>query len=698
MNRKVYLILITVIIVFLIIFLIVPRLKMSRSHTEVEFNDVNSQLIIREKQTGNAYTVRFDNNVTIVNSKKDGQSLILTGIYRVNEQKYNPIKFSVKAEKEGGIGITLEVTGQYSMSEPVYLEVVTPAEGEQFFVIPYAEGMLLPAEEGYPFNEFYMWGYKATMPFVGLTDLRQGLMVISENPWDTSVKFTKYDAEQNYHMQIRLWPAKGSYSEPRKLLFTTVSDEGYVAMSEHYHRYRGNLETVLTLKAKSNENHNMGKLLGACDFWLLEDLGNREFINRLMNLGVKKAIFSFYKSWYVYEHEQVPDLIHYAEDQGFLAGRYDIDTDVWNPQEIPSHLLHIRTDAYPEDVVVKSGGDMQKNWTRYLNGKPVDGYIVCSSAFWKYGKVRIENDLADNSYNTRFFDSILSVALMECYSSQHPLTRQEDMQQKKAYLESVRDKFGLILGSEDIRDYAVNQVDYNEGVLTITAVENAAYSWREPVENPEPEYERYNMDASRRIPLFQLVYHNSLASTWYTGDSVSKVPSFWKRKDLFTVLYGAMPLIMPQNLAHWNEREGDFLSSIHLAGAFYECVGAERMVSHQFISSDRLVQKTLFSNGWEVVGNFSDKNIHHGKYTLPPDGFYATNGVYEIYRVLHNNSLLDVVSLKDRLFINPYGNEVTLEGITTDEVTYIDRRQKLHLPNPVYSVERCVDSSKKTGS
>ncbi len=671
MNRRVQLIVIVVFTAVLIHFLIAPRFKQFRRNIEVEFDAFNSQLIIREKQTGKAYTARLDKKVTIDSSKKDGQNLILTGTYRVDKKRYNPVRFTVKTEKDA-VGITLEVTGQHSLKEPVYLEVVTPVEGEQFFVIPYAEGMLLPAEEEYPFNEFYMWGYKATMPFIGITDLRQGLMVISENPWDTSVKFTKSEAEKKYHMQIRLWPVKGSYSDPKKLIFTTVSDEGYVAMARFYHHYRESHEPILTLREKGNENPNMGKLLGACDFWVLEDLGDKDFINRLMKLGVDKAIFSFYKSWYVYEHEQVPELIQYAEEQGFLTGKYDIDTDVWNSQDIPSHLPHIRTDAYPEDVVVKSSGAMQKNWTRYLNGKPVDGYTVCSSSFWKYGKVRIENDLAENSYNTRFFDSILSLALMECYSSQHPLTRQEDMLRKKGYLQAVKEKFSLVMGSEDIRDYAVNQIDYTEGVLTITAVDNAAYSWREPVENPEPKYERYNMDASRRIPLFQLVYHNSLASTWYTGDSVSKVPAFWKRKDLFTVLYGAMPLIMPQNLAHWYERQGDFLSSIHLAGAFYECIGTERMETHQFISSDRLVQKTVFSNGWEVVGNFSDKNILHGKYTLPPNGFYATDGEYEIYRIVQNNTPLDVVSLKDRLFINPYGNEVTIRGITTDKIAIIN--------------------------
>lgn len=669
MKRKFLIILAAVLVVLFTLLLVDHRFKLFDRNIGVEFDAYNSQLIIRDKRMAVVYTIRLDNRINIEHSRKTWKRLILSGTYRVNEHRRNPIRLTIDTGKTFA-SITMEVTEHHKMQDPVYLEAVTPDAGEYFFVIPYAEGMLLPTDEEFPFNEFYLWGYKATMPFVGFTDLRQGMMIISEDPWDTSVDFEKPNQGSNHHLQIRMWPERGSFSQPRKLLVATIADDGYVTMAGIYRNYRDSAERVQTLRDKAKNNQNTEKLTGACDFWLLNELRDKDFIDRLMEAGISKAVFSFYESWYIYEHAKAPELIRYAENLGFLTGRYDIDTDVWNPQDIPVHLPHIRTDAYPEDVVMTSGGAMKKNFTRYLGGKPVDGYTVCSTAFWKYGKDRIDADLAENSYNTRFFDAIISIALTECYSPQHPMSRREDMQNRKTYLKTVRERYGLIMGTEDIRDYAVNLVDYNEGVLTLVAAENASYSWLEPVENPGSNYESYNMDAARRIPLFQLVYHDSLASTWYTGDSVSKVPAYWKKKDLFTVLYGAMPLIMPKNLQHWKEREEDFLSSIHLAGAFFECVGAEKMVSHKFVSSDRLVQKTVFSNGWEVVGNFSEKNIRHGKYTLPPNGFYATNGEEEIYRILSGDSLLDVVSLKDRFFINPYGKEVSIRGITTDQIVY----------------------------
>ncbi len=663
------------VVAVLLLFMGVSQSKLLIQNVGFSYDNLKSLLTIRDHRTGMAYSIRLDEKITIDSQSSSPGSLLLTGKYSVDTLRGqdNPIELAIRTEKSA-ISLTLEMTDRYKMNDPVCLEVLTPNAGEQYFVIPYAEGMLIPCVEKYPFNEFYMWGYKATMPFAGLTDLQQGLMVISENPWDTSLKFIPSQTSLNHNMQIRLWPSKGSFAEARKLLFATVADEGYVAMAKFYSNYRKTREGISSLATKSKLNPNTEKLVGACDFWLLEDLDDRSFIDKLIQLGVTKAVFSFYESWYVYDYEQDPDLIQYAVDRGFLGGRYDIDTDVWNPKEIPSHLPHIRTDAYPKDVVVTANGAMQKNWTRYLNGKPVDGYIVCSSAFWKYGDPRIGNDLVRNNYNARFFDTILSLGLLECYSPQHSLTRYEDMVHRKSYLEDVRNKFGLIMGTEDVRDYAVNQIDYNEGVLTIVASQNAAYSWLDPVSELGEEYERYNMDATRRIPLFQLVYHNSVASTWYTGDSISKVPAYWKKKDLFTVLYGCMPLIMPQNRAHWDENEADFLSSIHLAGAFSECVGYEAMVNHQFISKDKLVQRTLFSNGWEVIGNFSDQNIYYQDYTLPPNGFYATDGKYEIYRVVQDETLLDVVFLKDRLFINPYGKKVTVWGTTTDRITFIPRK------------------------
>jgi hypothetical protein len=672
MKRTAILLILTGVFTVILLFKGVSQSKLLVRNAGFSYDAEKSSLVIRDHRSGSAYSVQLDEKVTVDFSSSSSEGLRLTGRYAVDplKDKYNPVQITVRADSST-VNLTLEMTDLYRMYEPVSLEVETPGDGEQYFVIPYAEGMLIPAVEKFPFNEFYLCGYKATMPFVGISDLQQGLMVISENPWDTSVKFNPSHSTQNHHMQIKLWPSKESFDEPRTLVFAPVAEGGYVAMAKIYRHYRNTREPVLTLDMKSKTNPNVKKLVGACDFWLLEDLGDESFIDRLMRAGVDKAIFSFYESWYVHDHEQNPELIQYAADKGFLAGRYDIDTDVWNPGEIPSHLAHIRTDAYPKDVVVKASGEMQKNWTRYLNGRPVDGYTVCSSAFWKYGAPRIGSDLIRNNYNTRFFDTILSLALLECYSAKHPLTRYEDMINKKAYLESVGNRFGLIMGTEDIRDYAVNQVHYNEGVLTIVASQDAAYSWLEPVSELGEEYELYNMDATRRIPLFQLVFHDSVASTWYTGDSVSKVPACWQKKDLFTVLYGCMPLIMPKNRDYWDENEAQFLSSIHLAGALYECVGKERMVTHQFISRDKLIQRTLFSNGWEVIGNFSDQNICHESYTIPPNGFYATDGKYEIYRVQQDGALLDVVHLKDRLFINPYGEEVTVGDTTTDGIIHV---------------------------
>lgn len=675
MKRTAIFILFTGVFTVLLLFRGVSQSKLFIQNVGFVYDAENTSLAIRDHRTGRVYSVHLDEKIMVDSSSNSSEGLQLSGKYLIDPRKdrFNPVQITVRADKSA-VSLTLEMTNQYKMNEPVFLEVQTPDEGEQYFVIPYAEGLLIPAVEEFPFNELYLWGYKATMPFVGLTDLQQGLMVISDNPWDTSLKFNPSPSSQNHHVQIKLWPSKGSLTEARTLVFSAVSEGGYVSMAKVYQHYRNTHEPVLNMNMKSQINPNVKKLIGACDFWLLEDLSDRSFIDRLMNFGVDKAIFSFYESWHIPDHEQEPDLIQYAADKGFLAGRYDIDTDVWNPDEIPSHLTHIRTDAYPKDVVITSGGGMQKNWTRYLNGRPVDGYTVCSSAFWKYGNPRIGNDLVRNNYNTRFFDAIISLGLLECYSTKHPMTRQEDMTNRKTYLEDVGEKFGLIMGTEDIRDYAVNQLHYNEGVLTIVASPDAAYSWRDPVSELGEEYALYNMDASRRIPLFQLVYHNNIASTWYTGDSVSKVPAYWQKKDLFTVLYGCMPLIMPQNRDYWDKNEGRFLSSIHLAGAFYECVGNERMVTHQFISRDKLIQRTVYSNGWEVIGNFSNQNIIHENYTIPPNGFYATNGEYEIYRLEQDGALLDVVFLKDRLFINPYDRKVTVRGTTTEKVIYINQK------------------------
>jgi len=82
----------------------------------------------------------------------------------------------------------------------------------------------------------------------------------------------------------------------------------------------------------------------------------------------------------------------------------------------------------------------------------------------------------------------------------------------------------------------------------------------------------------------------------------------------------------------WANREGSwpksrevFLQTYRKTCKLHEVVAATEMLSHEFLTPDRAVQRTRFSDGTQAVVNFGDKPYEAalaGKsYLLPQNGF-----------------------------------------------------------------------------
>ena len=149
-------------IAFLLLLKGVSQSKLLIQNTGFTYDSTSSVLKIKDNRSGKVYPVLLDEKIIIDKSISSPEGLLITGKYPVDISSnwYNSIQLTVSALNEkSAVSLTLEMTNKYKMNDPVFLEVLTPEEEEQFFVLPYAEGLLIPAVEQYPFNEFYMWGY-----------------------------------------------------------------------------------------------------------------------------------------------------------------------------------------------------------------------------------------------------------------------------------------------------------------------------------------------------------------------------------------------------------------------------------------------------------------------------------------------------------------------------------------------------------
>jgi hypothetical protein len=587
-------------------------------YLEVIFDSQDNHFTILNKLNG----LRYKTGSLSCLSTTDVVVYGSTGIVIIMEYNSKDERFRVKANitiEDDRIKGVLRASQNASFDEafafpgPIYAP-----EKKQYFVMPYAEGILIPADEECPFGDFQMWGHKSTMPFMGVTNMKSGVMISSDTPCDTSVVFTKPTGsnEKNKMMTLYHSPSKGRFGYDRVFFMDFIENDGYNEMADVYRKHleseqgiMKDTDILVTFKEKIEKNPNIEKLAGAVDFWLgASEMKERWIVDELKSNGINKALINFQYGWNIYEHEKRPEIVQYVLQNGMIPSRYDNYSCVF---EIGAKILNprFRTEGFDEHVIVKHNGELQEGYDVPYKGYKVRGYRLNTGYSYETADVYVGNDLKENSYLGRFVDVMLSSSLYEDYSPRHPMTRTEDMNLRYNTLELIRSKYNQVIGTEETTLWAAGVSDYSEGTMSIVQPPGSGDDWTTPITHPGELYIKYTVNPAVRIPLKSLVYHDCHISGWYTGDSISKVPEYWKTKELLTILYGAMNLVFPQSAQYLSENKEKFLWSIKACGRVFEKVAFEAMEKHDFLTEDRLVQSTLFSNGLKIYANFSDKSF-----------------------------------------------------------------------------------------
>jgi hypothetical protein len=610
------------------------------------------------------------------------QSAYIARILKIDSSKNNytfnciylPDNFNISIGftiRDEDIRINLSADSSSSFTSLIQFPGKISSRENDYLIVPRATGVISSVKDKFPFGDFLMYAWKSTMSFVGVTNLTTGYMIVSDDPWDTYIQFTKSSNENYFSPQIIHKDEKGKFGHDRTMFIVPAFNNGYVEMCRWYRNHVKELGYLKSFKQKIIENPNVEKLFGAVDFWALNNnFRTSEFLDSLINYGIDKAIISLGGSWY--NPLDLSRIIDSINNKGLLSSRYDIYTDVWPPTHPEWNWF--RTEGYPDDIIVKKDGSLQEGWLSYVNRTiPFQGYVACSQTHTKYAEKWISEDLGKNKYNCRFIDVELAASLYECYSPHHPLGRKQDAFYRIQLLDKVKNRFNLVTGSEEARDFAFPVCDFGEGTMTIRPADNAGYDWSTPLSSGGIDYESLNVNPAIRVPLHGLVYHDVHVPTWYTGDGVSKVPSVWDDKDLLNILYASMPLFMPPDYNYWFVNKEKFITSYHLISSISRSTGLEQMTDHKMLSGNWKVQQTSFSNGWKVTANFDLSPFIFGDKTIPSKGFYASNGSDEVYRLEENNKTIAVAKLSDRIFINTYGNEFIKNGIRVNGSVFMKK-------------------------
>ena len=309
------------------------------------------------------------------------------------------------------------------------------------------------------------------------------------------------------------------------------------------------------------------------------------------------------------------------EKFNYVVGIYDNYFDVmpkeWWSDADPTKMEWLerykRIGRIPEDVALNERGEQ-----RFSPGPKANRYVGSPATSLVAAKERLEAELHDYRFTYRFFDVSPGAALWldQDFNPQHPVTPKQSMESRLQLFKYFYDH-GVILGGEGGDAWATPYFTVSEGGMSVYHMVGRL----DPVA-PNEDFKNFNMSPQKRVPANGIVYGDARVATWAWGDNTLLQPEYLLKKDLFNILYGTAPSYHIDNRTYWKNKD-KILESYKRVVPVYEKLFGAALVNHRWLTPDRNVQQTEFSNGWHVAVNFGSSAFTlDGRVTIAPMGFH----------------------------------------------------------------------------
>ncbi|MBI5096024.1 MAG: hypothetical protein HZB26_26755 [Candidatus Hydrogenedentes bacterium] len=539
----------------------------------------------------------------------------------------------------------------------------------------YCNGHLYPLDTA-PFPKPYQAVCGLDMPWVGICDLAKGFgySLILESPEDADLAFEscRMDGRALAVPRIVWLGSMRKAAYPRSMRYHFTVEGGYVALAKDYRAYAKEHGLLVTLEEKAKKNPRVKRLYGAADVWGAGDM--ESYVTQLKAGGVERALVQSGD-----RGKPSAETLRAIDQLGYLSGQYDNYTDALQLAE--GGALDFQHDRMPDNAPLDAQGNRILGWIA-LDG--LKYYKRCPARWMPAAQADIPRILAQQPYTARFIDVTTAEGLYECFDPVHPVTRRAKRELGEQVLAYVGSR-GLVVGGEHGKWWAVPHVSYFEGMMS-------GYYWFWPAGHlvkPKSKdekfenipvyplvdwatYEKWDIGHRWRAPLWELVFHDCVITTWYWGDTnlwlQQAAPEITAKKELYNLLYATIPMFWQDD---WNNRRELLLRAYWTTSHWHEATAGTEMISHEFLSPDHALQRTRFSNGAEIVVHFGSAQTTipgHAGVVLPASGFVGTAPGIELSRVLNNGATVTIVRSKDFYYSDVFGTDVALRRSSPNEI------------------------------
>lgn len=595
---------------------------------ELTFDDETALFSVRDLRNNKVWTqspLQQSFAVKWVKQDKNGLIASILGAF--------PFKVRFALSATSGIEITLSAKKNMAINELNYPAAFLTDSKDYYLLTTDGAGLLLPVNDTeYPlgFCRSYYCGGGLSMAWMGVIDklFQSGYMAILDTPFDAGMLTNRQDDGLITFKPVWLSSLE-TFGYDRKITYHFFDRGGYVAQCKTYRDYIWMKNNVTTLKERSAKMPSINKMMGAPHVYVWDTAREVSFIREMKVAGIDKALVLWNAN-----HTPYPTSEYTAELKklGYGVGAYELFSDLhrrdttWYEYDWNGPLRH-RLTVYPgmfNKLVAR-----KKDGSTYSNSF---GHYACPAAMQPEIKRKVDNQMKEYAYECYFIDVYQANGLYECYSKDHPLSREGYAREILKNYQYIADNYGQYMGGEWGADFAAGQSVFAHGMMTLQRTwfgtdidkKGTIYYYGNWKNNSRPsimlgsrtapdKYLKYSINEAIRVPLYELVYHDAVVTSWRWEDSNHHTPELWWKKDLFNILYGTAPM-WSFDRSRWEEYEKTFIESYNNVCSWLQKVCYDELLSHSFITPDGKIQLSEFSSGNRVVVNFSDVDyVYKGK-------------------------------------------------------------------------------------
>ncbi len=509
--------------------------------------------------------------------------------------------------------------------------IIENTESIHGYIFPFFEGSYVPKDD-ITWRDFLCdqgpinTTAGLSMPFWGLDLGERTLTYILTNPFNNQILFRETETSdlgmRVSHAFTPNWERK-TYG-----MRISLGSASPVEPAKQYRQWLIRNGDFVSFAEKIEKTPAAEKLLGAAHIYLWGDGLSVKLLERFAESGLDRLWLGV-DSWQ--DGFRHPTAVAKARELGYLIGPYDSYHSIHHPNEKDTwETAQFDLSLYETGAIVNADGTKNKGFKK-------KGYHLSPLVARPYVEDRVNGIVAQmpTDFNSWFIDCDAYGELFDDYSPSHPATQLDDMNARLARIAWIRDTHKMVVGSEGGAAYAAATLHFAHG-MTVPVLGWGDPDMKEktspyyiggywPPEAPaihikqvslKPNYLYRYFAPHFRLPLYQIVFHDSVVTTHHWLSGSLKFENAIETLALLELLYNVPPLYhlnMAEFSKHkaWIQRHYAFFSPLH------RHIGGQTMTDFEWLSDNRRVQRTEFGDAVEIFANFGTEPFAYKAVVIP---------------------------------------------------------------------------------